>query len=84
MNTTTDTYFNLYTNASARCNQYAFAIGWVRGNMKGIIASMETILNTKMTQAQKARAIRQQIAELEWIVKDIDNPETLFNNRGRA
>lgn len=86
MNTTSpfDLYSDLYTKASTRCNEYAFAIGWAQGSIKGTILSLEAILKTKMTQAQKTRAIRQQIAELEQIVKDIEDAKTLFNNRGRA
>lgn len=86
MNTTSpfDLYSDLYTKASTRCNEYAFAIGWAQGSMKGTILTLDTILKTKMTQAQKARAIRAEIARLEEIVKEIDNPATLFNNRGRA
>lgn len=84
MNTTTDPFFNLYTKASTRCNEYAFAIGWAQGSMKGTILTLDTILKTKMTQAQKARAIRAEIARLEEIIKDINDPATLFNNRGRA
>ena len=86
MNTTSpfDLYSDLYTKASTRCNEYAFAIGWAQGGIKGTILSLEAILKTKMTQAQKTRAIRQQIAELEQIVKDIEDAKTLFNNRGRA
>ena len=84
MNTTTHPFFDLYNKASDRCGDYAFAIGWAQGSIKGTILSLESILKTKMTQAEKARAIRQQIADLEQIVKDINDPETLFNNRGRA
>lgn len=86
MNTTSpfDLYSDLYTKASTRCNEYAFAIGWAQGSIKGTILSLEAILKTKMTQAQKTRAIRQQIAELEQIVKDIEDAKTLFANRGRA
>ena len=86
MNTTSpfDLYSDLYTKASTRCNEYAFAIGWAQGSMKGTILSLEAILKTKMTQAEKARAIRAEIVRLEEIVKDINNPATLFNNRGRA
>ena len=86
MNTTSpfDLYSDLYTKASTRCTEYAFAIGWAQGSMKGTILTLETILKTKMTQAQKARAIRAEIARLEEIVKEINDPATLFNNRGRA
>lgn len=86
MNTTSpfDLYSDLYTKASTRCNEYAFAIGWAQGSIKGTILTLDTILKTKMTQAQKARAIRAEIARLEEIVKDINDPATLFNNRGRA
>ena len=86
MNTTSpfDLYSDLYTKASTRCNEYAFAIGWAQGSIKGVILSLESILKTKMTQAEKARAIRQQIADLERLVKEINDPATLFNNRGRA
>ena len=84
MNTTTPAYFDLYNKASTRCNEYAFAIGWAQGSMKGTILTLDTILKTKMTQAQKARAIRAEIARLEEIVKEINDPATLFNNRGRA
>ena len=86
MNTTTpfDLYSDLYTKASTRCNEYAFAIGWAQGSIKGTILTLDTILKTKMTQAQKARAIRQQIADLERLVKEINDPATLFANRGRA
>ena len=86
MNTTSpfDLYSDLYTKASTRCNEYAFAIGWAQGSMKGTILTLDTILKTKMTQAQKARAIRAEIARLEEIVKEINDPATLFNNRGRA
>lgn len=84
MNTTTDLYSDLYAKASTRCNEYAFAIGWAQGSMKGTILTLETILKTKMTQAQKARAIRAEIAKMEEVIKDINDPATLFNNRGRA
>lgn len=84
MNTTAPAYFDLYSKAATRCNEYAFAIGWAQGSMKGTILSLEAILKTKMTQAQKARAIRAEIARLEEIVKDINDPATLLNNRGRA
>lgn len=84
MNTTSLPYFDLYTNASARCNEYAFAIGWAQGNIKGVILSLESILKTKMPQAEKARAIRQQIADLERLVKEINDPQSLFDKRGRA
>jgi len=84
MNSTTDMYFDLYNKAATRCNEYAFAIGWAQGSMKGTILTLEAILKTKMTQAEKARAIRAEIARLEEIVKDINDPATLFNNRGRA
>lgn len=86
MNTTSpfDLYSDLYTKASTRCNEYAFAIGWAQGSIKGTILTLEAILKAKMTQAQKARAIRAEIARLEEIVKDINDPATLFNNRGRA
>ena len=86
MNTTSpfDLYSDLYTKASTRCNEYAFAIGWAQGGIKGTILSLEAILKTKMTQAEKARAIRAEIARLEEIIKDINNPATLFANRGRA
>ena len=86
MNTTSpfDLYSDLYTKASTRCNEYAFAIGWAQGCMKGTILSLEAILKTKMPQAEKARAIRAEIARLEEIVKEINDPATLFNNRGRA
>lgn len=86
MNTTSpfDLYSDLYTKASTRCNEYAFAIGWAQGSIKGVILSLDAILKTKMPQAEKARAIRAEIARLEEIVKDINDPATLFNNRGRA
>ena len=86
MNTTSpfDLYSDLYTKASTRCNEYAFAIGWAQGSIQGTILTLETILKTKMTQAQKARAIRAEIAKMEEVIKDINNPATLFNNRGRA
>ena len=84
MNTTTPAYFDLYSKAATRCNEYAFAIGWAQGGIKGTILSLDAILKTKMTQAQKARAIRAEIARLEEIVKDINDPATLLNNRGRA
>lgn len=82
--TTFDSYRDLYIQACSRNNTRAFALGWAQGNIKGVIFSLDTILKTKMPQAEKARAIRQQIADLEQIVKDINDPETLFNNRGRA
>ena len=85
MNTTaTDTYRDLYHQACDRGNARSFALGWAQGNISGVIFSLESILKTKMTQAEKARAIRQQIADLERLVKEINDPVTLFNNRGRA
>lgn len=85
MNTTaTDTYRDLYHQACDRGNARSFALGWAQGNIKGVIFSLESILKTKMPQAEKARAIRQQIADLEQIIKDINDPATLFANRGRA
>lgn len=83
MSTTTPAYFDLYNKASTRCNEYAFAIGWAQGSIKHTVLSLETILKTKMTQAEKARAIRQQIAELEQIIKDINDPATLLSKSAR-
>ena len=85
MNTTaTDTYRDLYHQACDRGNARSFALGWAQGNINGVIFSLESILKTKMTQAEKARAIRQQIADLERLVKEINDPQSLFDKRGRA
>lgn len=85
MNTTaSDTYRDLYHQACDRGNARSFALGWAQGNINGVIFSLESILKTKMTQAEKARAIRQQIADLERLVKEINDPQSLFANRGRA
>ncbi len=85
MNTTaTDTYRDLYHQACDRGNARSFALGWAQGNINGVIFSLESILKTKMTQAEKARAIRQQIADLERLVKEINDPQSLFDKRGQA
>lgn len=84
MNTTFDSYRDLYIQACSRNNARAFALGWAQGNIKGVIFSLESILNSAMTQEQTDHAIRQQIADLERLIKEINDPETLFNNRGRA
>lgn len=85
MNTTaSDTYRDLYHQACDRGNARSFALGWAQGNIKGVILSLESILKTKMPQAEKARAIRQQIADLERLVKEINDPQSLFDKRGRA
>ena len=85
MNTTaSDTYRDLYHQACDRGNARSFALGWAQGNINGVIFSLESILKTKMPQAEKARAIRQQIADLERLVKEINDPQSLFDKRGRA
>lgn len=84
MNTTFDSYRDLYIQACSRNNTRAFALGWAQGNIKGVILSLESILKTKMPQAEKTRAIRQQIADLERFVKEINDPATLFDKRGQA
>lgn len=82
--TATDTYRDLYHQACDRGNARSFALGWAQGNINGVIFSLESILKTKMPQAEKARAIRQQIADLERLVKEINDPQSLFDKRGRA
>lgn len=80
----TDFYRDHYDRACHRGNIRAFALGWAQGNIASCITTVDTILKTKMKQADKVSAIRAEMRNLERLLKEMENPEALYEGRGRA
>lgn len=85
MNTTTDPYFELYSEMCDTASAQAYALGYAQGSMQIHIATLEALLRTRgIRRAQLVEAIRKELRRLEATAQEIKDPTELHNKKAQG